>query len=279
MREIQAELVTKTVKDLFLDAAYHLGEDVLAALKKGLAEEESPVGREIFGRLLENAEIAKNDKIPLCQDTGVGTVFVEIGQDVHVAGGDFKAAIEEGVRQAYDQGFLRKSVNTPLSRKNTGDNTPAIIHFDIVPGDRLKLIAVPKGGGAENMSRLFMLKPADGWEGVKKNILTAVTEAGPNPCPPIIVGVAVGGTFEKAPLEAKKCLYRPLGSPNPDPEAAPLEAELLEAVNNLGIGPQGLGGRITALGLHLKLLPCHIASMPVAVNLQCHSSRHAEAVL
>ena len=279
MREIQAELVTKTVKDLFLDAAYHLGEDVLAALKKGLAEEESPVGREIFGRLLENAEIAKNDKIPLCQDTGVGTVFVEIGQDVHVAGGDFKAAIEEGVRQAYDQGFLRKSVNTPLSRKNTGDNTPAIIHFDIVPGDRLKLIAVPKGGGAENMSRLFMLKPADGWEGVKKNILTAVTEAGPNPCPPIIVGVTVGGTFEKAPLEAKKCLYRPLGSPNPDPEAAPLEAELLEAVNNLGIGPQGLGGRITALGLHLKLLPCHIASMPVAVNLQCHSSRHAEAVL
>ena len=279
MREISTDQITQTVKDLFLKAEFHLGRDVLDALRKGAAEEESPVGREIFNRLLENAELAATTGIPLCQDTGLGIVFAELGQDVHIVGGSLKDAVEEGVRQAYRDGHLRKSVCHPLTRKNTGDNTPAIVHFDVVPGDKLRLIAVPKGGGSENMSKVFMLKPADGWEGIKDRVLTTVSEAGPNPCPPITVGVAVGGSFELAAREAKIALLRPLGSSNPDPEAAALEKELLDAVNELGVGPQGTGGRITALGLHLKMMPCHIASLPLAINIQCHSSRHGEAVL
>lgn len=279
MHEIQAESVTLAVKDMFLHAAFHLGQDVIAALERGRAEEESPVGREIFAKLLENSEIASGGVLPLCQDTGLGIVFVELGRDVQIVGGYLREAIEDGVRQAYAEGHLRKSVCHPLTRANTGDNTPAVIHFDLVPGDKLKIFAVPKGGGSENMSRLIMLKPADGWTGIKENVVKAVAEAGPNPCPPIILGVAVGGSFELAAKEAKKALLRPLGSTNPDPEAGALEGELLDAVNKTGVGPQGLGGSITALGCHLKLMPCHIASLPLAINIQCHSSRHGEVVL
>lgn len=279
MREIQAGTVTQTVKDLFLQASFNLGQDVLDAFEDGRQNEESPVGQEIFRCLLENASISNQTRIPLCQDTGLGIVFVDVGQDVHVVGGDLKTAIEEGVRQAYKEGYLRKSVCHPLTRANSGDNTPAVIHLDVVPGDKIRIVAVPKGGGSENMSRVFMLKPADGWEGIKQRVIQTADEAGPNPCPPITLGVAIGGSFELAAKEAKKTLLRHLGSVNPDPEAAKLEAELLEAVNNLGIGPMGMGGRKTALGVHVKIMPCHIASLPLAVNVQCHASRHAEAVI
>lgn len=279
MREIQCDLITETVRELFLKAAFDLGEDVLSALKKGAADEESPVGREVFNRLVENSTIASENRLPLCQDTGLGIMFVELGQDVRITGGNLRESLEEGMRRAYQDGYLRKSVCHPLTRANTGDNTPGIIHFDLVPGDKLKITAVPKGGGSENMSRLFMLKPADGWEGIKEKVVWTANEAGPNPCPPITLGVAVGGSFELAAREAKRTLLRPLGSVNPDPELAPLEEELLAAVNDLGIGPMGLGGRMTCLGVHLKMMPCHIASLPLAVNVQCHSSRHAEAIL
>ncbi len=279
MSEIEATRITRAVRELFLQANFELGADIVASFERGLQEEESPVGREVLSSLLKNAELARETRVPLCQDCGLGIMFVELGQDAHVVGGDLREALEEGVRQAYQEGYLRKSVCHPLTRANTGDNTPAVIHFNVVPGDRLKITAVPKGGGSENMSRVFMLKPADGWAGVKEKILWSVNEAGPNPCPPIIVGVALGGSFELAAREAKKTLLRPLGSANPDPEAGRLEAELLEAVNDLGVGPMGLGGRVTALAVHLKIMPCHIASLPLAVNIQCHSSRHAEAVL
>jgi fumarate hydratase subunit alpha len=264
---------------LFLAAEFELGSDVIEAFERGLAAEESPVGREVLSRLLANAHLAAETRLPLCQDCGYAVVFVELGQEVHVSGGGLKDAVEEGVRDAYQEGHLRKSVCDPLTRTNTGDNTPPVIHLDVVPGDQLKITAVPKGGGSENMSRVFMLKPADGWDGIKARVVETVSEAGPNPCPPIIVGAAVGGTFELAALEAKKQLLRPVGSRNPDPRAAGLETELLEAINDLGIGPAGLGGRITALAAHLKVLPCHIASLPLAVNIQCHSSRHAEETL
>lgn len=279
MREIESSEIARTVKALFTRAAFDLGVDILEALERGASEEESPVGREIFGKLLENARVAGEERIPLCQDTGLAIVFVELGQDARVVGGSLKEAIESGVREAYEENYLRKSVCHPLTRANTGDNTPAVIHYDVVPGDRIKIVAVPKGGGSENMSRVFMLKPADGWEGIKARVCETVAEAGPNPCPPVTLGVAVGGSFELAAREAKKALLRPLGGVNPDPETAGLEAELLEAVNNIGVGPMGLGGRITALGVHLTLMPCHIASLPLAVNIQCHSSRHTEAVL
>jgi fumarate hydratase subunit alpha len=229
--------------------------------------------------LLENARIALEERIPMCQDCGLVVVFAELGQDVHLVGGDFQAAIQEGVRQGYGEGYLRKSTCHPLTRANVGDNTPAVIHTQIVPGDRLKLTVATKGGGSENMSRVFMLKPAEGWAGIKAKVVTAVQEAGPNPCPPIIVGVGVGGTFEQAALLAKKALLREIGEPSPDPEVAALEQELLAAVNDLGIGPQGLGGRITALAVHMLMQPSHIASLPLAVNIQCHSSRHKEVEL
>jgi fumarate hydratase subunit alpha len=251
----------------------------LAALARGLEEEESPSGKEIFRQLLENARIAKEERIPMCQDCGLAVVFAELGQDVHLVGGDFEAAIHEGVRQGYGEGYLRKSMCHPLTRANTGDNTPAVIYTEIVPGDRLKLTVVPKGGGSENMSRLYMLKPAEGLAGIKERVVLTVDEAGPNPCPPIIVGVGIGGTFERAALLAKKSLLRELGQANPDPEVAAIEEQLLEEVNRLGIGPQGLGGRITALAVHVLMQPCHIASLPVAVNIQCHASRHKEVVL
>ena len=279
MREIDAAEIRRTVKDLFLKASITLGEDVLAALRRAGQNEESEVGKEIISRLLENAELAQDHHLPICQDTGLATIFVELGQDTRIIGDSLNAAIEEGVRQAYEEGYLRKSVCHPLTRKNTGDNTPAVIHLDLVPGDRLRITALPKGGGSENMSRLFMLPPSAGWEGVKERVVQTVSEAGPNPCPPLVLGVALGGSFETAAREAKRTLLRPLDRPNPDSETADLENELLNAVNNLGLGPQGLGGRITALAVHLKILPCHIASLPLAINIQCHACRHAEAVL
>jgi fumarate hydratase subunit alpha len=279
MRQIEVAQVTQAVKAAAIAANYEPGADLLDALARGAEAEESPSGKEIFRQLLENARIAREDRIPLCQDCGVAVVFAEVGQDVHLVGGDFETAIHEGIRQGYVEGYLRKSLCHPLTRVNTGDNTPAVIYTEIVPGDRVKLTVVPKGGGSENMSRLYMLKPAEGLAGIKMHVLITVEEAGPNPCPPIIVGVGIGGTFERAALLAKKSLLRELGQANPDPELAELERELLEEVNNLGIGPQGLGGRITAMAVHILMQPCHIASLPVAVNIQCHASRHKEVVL
>jgi fumarate hydratase subunit alpha len=279
MRHIDIKTIIAAVKDAAIAANYELDEDMLAAFAQGEAEEESPAGREIFRQLLENARIAREERIPLCQDCGLAVIFAEVGQDVRLEGGGFEAALQEGVRQGYGEGYLRKSMCHPLTRKNTGDNTPAVIHTEIVPGDRLKLLVVPKGGGSENMSKLFMLKPAEGLAGVKEKVLAAVGEAGPNVCPPMIVGVGIGGNFERSALLAKKALIRKLSDSHPDPELAALEKELLTAVNDLGIGPAGLGGRFTALGLKILMQPCHIASLPVAINIQCHSSRHVEVVL
>lgn len=281
MREIDAQEVTKTVSQLFQEACHYLPEDVLTSLKQAREAEESAVGRDVLDRILDNAEVSANEKIPLCQDTGTAVVFLELGQDAHIAGGDLYTAINEGVRQGYTEGYLRKSmVRQPYSsRVNTKDNTPAVIHTDIVPGDRLKITVMPKGGGAENMARLAMLPPARGRQGVIDFVVNAVDEAGSNPCPPVIVGVGIGGTAEKAVLVAKKALLRKVGEPNPDAEVAELEKEILHRVNNLGIGPMGYGGRNTALAVHAEVFPTHIASLPVAVNLQCYSARHKEAIL
>lgn len=281
MREIDAKEITKIVARLFMEANFYLTDDVLAALKKAKDNEESPVAKEVLDKIIENADIAAREQIALCQDCGAAVVFLEMGQDAHIVGGDLVAAVNEGVRQAYDKGYLRKSMaKQPFSaRVNTKDNTPAIIYTDIVPGDKLKIIAVPKGGGAENMSRLVMLTPAAGRQGVIDNVLKAVDEAGSNPCPPVIVGVGVGGTAEKTMMLAKKALLRKVGDHNADPEVAELEKELFEKVNALGIGPMGYGGRTTALAVNVEVMPSHIASMPMAVNLNCHSSRHKEAVI
>ncbi len=281
MREITVGDITETVSSLFQEACYHLPEDVLAALKKAREKEESPAARNALEIILKNAEISAKGEIPLCQDTGASVVFLELGQEVHIAGGDLYTAVNEGVRQGYDKGYLRKSmVRQPFSaRVNTKDNTSAIIYTDIVPGDRLRIIALPKGGGAENMARLAMLTPACGRQGIIDFVIKAVDESGSNPCPPIIVGVGVGGTAEKAMLLAKRALLRKVGEPNPDAEVAELEKEILKRINNLGIGAMGYGGRITALAVHIEVFPCHIASLPVAVNLQCHSARHKEAIL
>jgi len=279
MRQIEVSQVTRAVKEAAIAANYEPEEDLLRALARGAEAEESESGREIFRQLLENARIAREELIPMCQDCGLVVVFVELGQDVHLVGGSLAEAIQEGVRQGYGEGYLRKSLCHPLTRANTGDNTPAVIHTEIVPGDHLRLIVVPKGGGSENMSRLYMLKPAEGVAGIKEKVVATVSEAGPNPCPPIIVGVGIGGTFERAALLAKKALLRELGLPHPDPEIAALEQELLKEINDLGIGPAGLGGRITALAVQVLMEPCHIASLPVAVNIQCHAARHKEVVL
>lgn len=279
MRKIEVNTIVQAVRDAAISANYELEADMLAAFKKGEQEEESPAGREIFRQLLENARIAAEEHIPLCQDCGLAVIFAEVGQDLHIVGGDFEAALQEGVRQGYTEGYLRKSLCHPLTRKNTGDNTPAVIHTEIVPGDTLKLLVVSKGGGSENGSKLFMLKPAEGVAGIKEKVLATVAEAGPNVCPPIIVGVGLGGNFERSALLAKKALLRKLDDTHPDPEVAALEQELLTAVNDLGIGPGGLGGRFTALGVKINLQPCHIASLPLAINIQCHSSRHLEVVL
>ena len=281
MRELEAAEITAAVARLCIEANYHLGEDVLAALRRARAAEESPIGQGVLDMLLRNAEIAAQGEYPLCQDTGLAVVFVELGQEVHVVGGDLNAAIAAGVRQGYADGYLRKSaVSRPFSaRINTGDNTPPIIHVTIVPGDRVRLLVAPKGGGSENMSYLRVLPPAKGRQGVIDFVVESVDQSGGNPCPPVIVGVGVGGTVEQTMLLAKRALMRPLGQPHPDSEVAELERDILERVNRLGIGPLGLGGNNTALAVHAETYPCHIASLPVAVNLQCHSARHQETIL
>ncbi|MFA5055026.1 MAG: fumarate hydratase [Dehalococcoidia bacterium] len=281
MREIAAKDITKTVTRLCKEANYFLGEDVLSALKKAREKEESPTAMGVLDQIIENADIAAKEEMPLCQDCGLAIVFVELGQDAHVAGGDLYEAIHEGVRQGYAEGYLRKSVvKQPFSaRVNTKDNTPAIIHTEIVKGDKLKLTVAPKGGGSENMSRFVVLKPAQGRAGVVDFVVKAVEEAGSNPCPPTIVGVGIGGSAERAMQLAKKSLLRKVGEPSQDKEVAELESELLERINATGVGPGGVGGRITSLAVHVETHPAHIASMPVAVNIQCHSARHKEAVL
>jgi fumarate hydratase subunit alpha len=281
VRDIAFETIADTVERLCMEANYHLGDDVLAALNRAAATEESPVGREILGQILENARIAHEDEVPLCQDCGYAVVFAELGQEVHVVGGDFNEAIAEGVRRGYQKGYLRKSVAAhPYSaRSNTRDNTPPVIHTSIVPGDHLRLIVAPKGGGSENMSALSMMKPADGRQGIIRFVVDTVRKAGANPCPPIVVGIGIGGTAERAMWLAKHSLLRELGKPSEIPEDADLEQDLLARLNNLGIGPMGLGGRTTALAVHVESQPAHIASLPVAVNIQCHSARHKEAVL
>ena len=281
MREITVQEITDTVARLCMEANYYLPEDVLASLQAAREAEPSPVGKEVLDRILENAEIARREQMPLCQDTGLTVVFLEIGQEVHVVGGGLVEAINEGVRTGYIEGYLRKSVVAqPFSKRiNTRDNTPAVIHTEIVPGDTLKITVAPKGGGSENMSFLGMLKPADGRQGVIDFVVNSVDKAGANPCPPIIVGVGVGGTIDQTTRMAKKSLLRQVDEAHPDPEVAELEADILERVNRLGIGPQGLGGRTTALAVHVETFPCHIASMPVVVNIQCHSARHKGAVL
>jgi len=281
VREITSDQIIETVRRLCIEAANDLGADVVEALSRARAQEPSPLGREIIDQILENAAIARSEQVPMCQDTGVTVVFAELGQEVHIAGGAFVDAINEGVRRGYVEGFLRKSVVAPPlgARANTGDNTPAVIHTDIVPGDRLKITIAPKGAGSENMSFLSMLPPSAGQAGVISFVVDSVQKAGANPCPPIIVGVGIGGTVDKVTELAKRALLRPVGQPSPDAETAALERDLLEQVNRLGIGPQGLGGRTTALAVHVETFPCHIASLPVAVNMQCHAARHKEAIL
>lgn len=280
MKEIHAKEITAAVEKLCIDACTKLGDDWWQALDKALSQEESPLGKDMLRIVKENANLAATTGEAICQDTGTAVVFLEMGQDVRITGGHLYDAVNEGVRHGYVNGYLRKSVvNDPLLRKNSGDNTPAIIHVDIVPGSSLKITVAPKGAGSENSSGLKMLKPADGKDGVIRYVLEVVEAAGPNACPPIVVGVGLGGNLEKSALLAKKALLRPLGKRHSQPHVAELEEEILERVNSTGIGPQGLGGRITALDVHVETYPTHIASLPVAVNIQCHASRHAEAVL
>ena len=280
MRRINVKFITQTVKKLFIEANTVLSEDMISALKAALPREESATGKQVLEKIIENAGIACRCKMPICQDTGLAVLFIEIGQDVHIVGGDLRTAIEEGVRQAYADGFLRKSVCDPLTRKNTGDNTPAIIHIDIVEGDRLKIIAMPKGGGSENVSAAKMLTPAVGIDGIKKFVLETVDRAGANPCPPIMVGIGIGGSLEQACILAKKALLRPVDQANTkDERLAQMEKELFDSINELGIGPAGLGGCVTALAVNVEMMPCHIASLPVAVNIQCHVARHKETTL
>jgi fumarate hydratase subunit alpha len=281
VREIHVGRIQETVRDLCIRACCELPPDVLAALEDARRREESPLGRELLGQVLENAAVASRENMPLCQDTGLAVVFVVLGQGVRLVGGDLQGAVDEGVRRGYAEGYLRKSVvRDPIfARGNTGDNTPASVYVEVVPGDDLRIVVLPKGAGSENMGALKMLVPADGPDGIRKFVVETVERAGPNPCPPIIVGVGVGGMMERATLLAKKALLRTVGAPNPDPAVADLERAILSDINSLGIGPQGLGGRVTALAVHIETWPTHIAAMPVAVNLQCWAARHAEAVL
>jgi fumarate hydratase subunit alpha len=279
MREVDAKEIVAAVRKMSMDANYYLGEDVLAALKKFEKLEESPLGKEILNQIIKNADIAAEKQMPLCQDTGLSIIFAEIGQDVHIKG-DFDQAIQDGVREGYRDGFLRKSIVVdPLNRKNTGDNTPAVITTKLVPGDKITLTILPKGGGSENMSRIKMLKPSDGEQGVKDFVVETIKIAGGNPCPPLIVGVGIGGSFDRVAQLAKHALLRDIGSKHPDPFYARMEDDLLEKINNTGVGPQGLGGRTTALAVHIDMAPCHIASLPAAVNTQCHSARHKTVVI
>ena len=281
MKTITTQQITEAVRQLCMDVSYDLPQDVEAALEQGLAKEESSFGKYCLEQIIHNCHLAREHRQAMCQDTGIAVVYLYIGQDVHIIGGSLADAVNEGVRQGYEDGYLRKSVvEEPLfERMNTGDNTPAVMHMELVPGDQLRIMVVPKGAGSENMGAMKMLKPADGLEGAKQFILDTVRNAGGNPCPPIVVGIGVGGTMEKAPMLAKQALTREIGSRNPNPLYAQLEEELLEAINNMGIGPQGLGGRVTALAVHIEYYPTHIAMLPVAVNINCHAARHKEAVL
>lgn len=279
MRTIAATLIRDTVARLCMEANQTLSPDLENALRQSAESEPWALAQSMLNTLCENLDAARETGLPICQDTGMACVFCEIGQDVHIDG-DFEAAVNAGVAKGYTEGFLRKSVvRDPIRRSNTGDNTPAVLHVRLVPGDRVKITVAPKGFGSENMSRLAMLKPSDGEEGVKQFVLDTVRQAGPNPCPPIVVGVGIGGTFERAALLAKQALLRPVGSHHPDPYYASMEQELLQKINAMGIGPQGFGGRTTALGLQIETFPTHIAGMPVAVNISCHVTRHKEAVL
>lgn len=281
MREIQYEQIVEAVKKIAIKANYEIPEDVELAYQGALKREESEIGREVLQQILLNIRAAREEQMAYCQDTGVAVVFVDIGQDVHVVGGSLEDAINEGVRRAYTEGYLRASMvyDPVFERKNTKDNTPAVIHYRVVPGDKLRLVFAPKGAGSENTSRLAMLKPADGWEGVKKFILETVKLAGPNACPPFTVGVGIGGNFEYCALLAKRALLRPVGERSQDPVARRIEEELIEEINKIGWGPMGFGGTVTAVDVKVELYPCHIASLPVAVNIQCHASRHAEIEL
>lgn len=276
MREIQVSKIEEAVKEMCISVNYVLSEDMSCALEEAVGKEESPLGKQILEQLQENLVIAREDRIPICQDTGMAVVFLEIGQDVHLTGGGLEEAVQAGVRQGYKEGFLRKSVvGDPLLRVNTKDNTPAVIYTRIVPGDKVKITVTAKGFGSENMSRIFMLKPAQGVEGVKNAVLETVREAGPNSCPPVVVGVGIGGTFEKAALMAKQALLRPVGEKAPEAHIRELEEELLDRINGFGIGPAGLGGRVTALAVHINTYATHIAGLPVAVNMCCHVDRHS----
>lgn len=279
MREIHVKEIIETVREMAINANTVLGQDVITSLNEAISREESSTGKDILHKLIENAELARREMIPMCQDTGMAVVFVEIGQEVHIVGGLLEDAVNEGVRIGYQDGYLRKSVCHPFTRENTGDNTPAVLHVTLVEGDSFKITLAAKGFGSENMSRVMMLPPSAGIEGIRDLVLERVKEAGPNPCPPTIVGVGVGGTFEMAALMAKKALLRPVGGKNPDPQVALLETEWLAEINKLGIGPQGLGGRVTSLAVHINFMHTHIASIPVAVNIQCHASRHKSANL
>ena len=280
MREIQCSKITEVIRKLCIEANEHLPEDVKCAIKTAKKEEDGEIAKGILDNIIENYEIADRENVPICQDTGMAVVFMEIGQDVHITGGDLTECVNEGVRQGYTDGYLRKSVvKDPIRRGNTGDNTPAILYTEIVPGEQIKITVGPKGFGSENMSRIMMFKPSAGLEGIKDFIIETVKFAGPNPCPPMVVGVGIGGTFDRCALLAKKALMRPLGSSNKDPFYADLEKELLLKINSLGIGPQGLGGRTTAIGLNIETFPTHIAGMPCAVNINCHVTRHKTEVI
>ena len=280
MREVNVDKVTENIKDMCIEANHFLTDDMKKVFKNAVVSEESPLGKQVLNQLNENLDIAANDMIPICQDTGMAVVFINVGQDVHFTNGNITDAINEGVRQGYVDGYLRKSVvNDPIIRENTKDNTPAVIHYNIVPGDKVDITVAPKGFGSENMSRIFMLKPADGIEGVKEAILTAVKDAGPNACPPMVVGVGIGGTFEKCAYLAKKALTRDLNEESPVEYVRDLEKEMLEKINKLGIGPGGLGGTQTALAINIETYPTHIAGLPVAVNICCHVNRHSHRVI
>lgn len=279
MRKIKESKITKVIKNLAMEANFHLNEDILNKFKEAKDNENKDLPKNIFGQLIENAEIASKNKMPICQDTGFAVIFLEIGNEV-IIDGDLNEAINNGISQGYNEGYLRKSiVSDPIKRTNTGDNTPAVIYSKIVEGNKLKIIFAPKGGGSENMSKIKMLKPADGIEGIKNFVINTVKEAGANPCPPVVVGVGIGGTFEKVAYLAKKSLLRPLNDSHPESHIAKLEDELLTEINKLNIGPQGFGGKNTALGVKIEKFPCHIASLPVAVNLNCHAARHKEKII
>ncbi len=280
MREVNVRDISDAVRDLSIETNCILGDNEVNYVKKMLDVEESETGREILSMLLENARIAREEGISICQDTGFAVVFIELGQDVHLVGGDLNQAVSDGVARGYTEGYLRKSIlSDPIKRENTGDNTPPVIHLTMVPGEKVKVTLAPKGGGSENMSEVRMLKPSDGIEGVKDFVVERAVKSGGNPCPPIVVGVGIGGTFERCAFLAKKALLRPLGDRHPDPFYAGIEEELLRRINNSGVGPQGLGGRVTALDVHIETHPCHIASLPAAVNLNCHASRHGERII